>query len=105
VALAVNYFTTATVTTSAALFTASTGQFSASTYLRDLVVTNSGTVNTLFVSYGPSASSAAAATSFAIPPGQSVLLMGQTPTANILFGFAATATTAQLGFASVVSVV
>jgi hypothetical protein len=87
VALAANYFTavTAAATTSTAIWTSST-----SAYQRDLVVTNGG-ASTCFVAAGPGVSSASTTVSYAVPTGESLLLMGQVPNATIVYGFAAAA--------------
>ncbi len=100
-ALAVNYFTVATaITSSTPIYTvATTG------YTRDLVITNSGT-NLCYVTLGASSTGAAAATGFAVPTGQSVVLTGQANAAAYkIYAYAATATNVSLGWASVVSVI
>lgn len=103
-ALAASYFTavTAAATTSTALYTTST-----SAYQRDLVVTNGG-ASTCFISSGTGVTSASTTVSFAVPTGQSIMLMGQVPNSTILYGFAAAAPAGglniSLGWASLPSV-
>ncbi len=106
-AIAVAWQTTATFTTSAALYTVpSSGAYG--TYARDLVINNSGTA-TIYVSAGVPASSAATTSSFVIPTGGSVILTQcQVPASTIIYGVQAVATTtsqASIGFASNVSFV
>ena len=104
-ALAASYFTavTAAATTSTALYTTST-----SAYQRDLVVTNGG-ASTCFISAGTGVTSASTTVSFAVPSGESLVLMGQVPNSTILFGFAAASPAGglnvSLGWGTVVSVV
>ena len=84
-ALEATYFTavTAAATTSTALWTSPT-----TGYQRDLVVTNAG-ASTCFLSAGTGVSSASTTVSYAVPTGQSLVLMGQVPNATIVYGFAA----------------
>lgn len=111
-AIAVQWQTTATFTTSAALYTVPTAAFAATAgtflYPRDLVITNSGTA-TIFVSLGAAASSAATTSSFQIPTGGTVLLTQcQVPAGAIVFGVQAVATTtsqASIGYATNVAYV
>jgi len=101
VAIAASYVTTATFTTSAALYTTST-----TAYRRDLVITNSGTVG-CYASAGTVVTSAATTSSFYLPPGGSVILTQcQVPTSTIIYGvqYAATNTSQlSIGFASLVT--
>ena len=101
-ALAVSYFTTATVTSSTSEYTVP-----ATGYNRDLVVNNgaTGASNLLYVAMGTSSTSAAAATSFVVPPGQSLVLTGQAPVSAKLYAFSPGTATVNLGWASVVSVI
>jgi hypothetical protein len=103
VAIAAAYQTTATFTTSAALYTTSS-----SAYQRDLVITNSGTA-TCYVAVGAPATSAATTSSFVIPTGGSVILTQcQIPASTIIYGVQAVATTTSqvsIGFGSLVSYV
>lgn len=99
-ALAVAYQTTVTsITSNAALYTTST-----TGYQRDLAITNSG-ASFLYVVAGTSATTAAAATGFGIPTGQTVILEGQVPNSTIIFGYSAGTAAASIGYASVVSVI
>lgn len=104
-AIAASYFTavTAAATTSTALYTTST-----SAYQRDLVVTNGG-ASTCFIAAGTGVTSASTTVSFAVPSGESLVLMGQAPNSTILFGFAAASPAGglnvSLGWGSVVSVI
>jgi hypothetical protein len=100
VALAVSYFTTATnITSSAAEYTVpSTG------YYRDLAI-NNGSTALLYVTLGTAATSAAAATGFLVPAGQTTVLMGQAPPGAKLYAFSPGTATLNLGWASVVSVI
>jgi len=105
VAIAASYFTavTAAATTSTVLYTtATTG------YQRDLVVANGG-ASTCFVSAGTGVSSASTTVSFAIPSGQTLVLMGDIPNSTKLYGFAAALPAGglnlSLGWGSVVSVI
>jgi hypothetical protein len=104
VALAVNWFTTATnITTSVQVpYTVpSTG------YNRDLVIANGGTTP-VFISFGPAVTSAITTSSFEIPSGQQVVVMGQAPTSAVMYAVAGTSltvSTMSLGWASVVSVI
>jgi hypothetical protein len=102
VAISVAYQTTQTFTTTAALYTVpSSGNFG--TYVRDLVITNSGTA-LCYVTCATVSTSATTVSSFAIPTGGSVLLTGcQVPAGSIIFGcqYAATNTSAvSIGFAT-----
>lgn len=104
-ALAVAYQTTVTYSTSTALWTVpSSGAYG--TYARDVVITNSGAALS-YISAGTAASAAATASSFAIPPGGSVVLTQcQVPAGTIFYGIAAPSTAStSIGFASVVSVI
>ena len=102
-AISVAWQTVSSFTTTAALFTTpSTG------YVRDLVLTNSGTA-TVFVSAGPAASSAVTTSSFGIPTGGTVLLTQcQVPASTIIYGVQGVATTTSylsIGYATNVSYV
>jgi hypothetical protein len=105
VALAVSYFTTITsgITTTAALYTTPT-----TGYNRDLVIAN-GSTCAIYVSAGPAITGALTTSSFNIPSGQQVVLMGQVPTSTIAYACVAvsgnTANSVSLGWASVVSVI
>ena len=106
-AIAVAWQTTATFTTTAALYTVpSSGAYSA--YARDLIVTNSGTA-TCYVGVGPAVTQAVTTSSFAIPAGGSVILTQcQVPSSTVVAGVQAVATTTSqvsIGFASNVSFV
>lgn len=92
-AIAATYLTTASFTTSAALYTVPTGTSATYAYARDLVITNSGTV-TAFVAVSPQATAATTTGSFAIPTGGSVILTQcQVPASTIVFGVQGVATT------------
>lgn len=97
-AIAATYFTTATVTTSAAQYTVpSTG------YNRDLIVTNSGTAN-LWVGLGSGLTSAATTSSFQVPAGGTVILTQcQVPTSAKLYAISSGTTSVSLGWGSNVS--
>ena len=101
-ALAVAYFLTNTtgISSSTVLYTTGT------TYNRDLVVANGGTTP-IFVGVGPAVTSAASTSSFEIPAGQSVCLMGAVPTSAKIYCTtgAGTCSSVSLGWASVVSVI
>lgn len=102
-ALSVAYQTVVTnITTTTALWTSPTA--ATLPYVRDLVVTNSG-ASTLFVSCGAAAASAVTTSSFQIPTGQSIVLMGQLPASSILYGVSSGTAAASIGYASVVSVI
>ena len=102
-ALAVAYQTVYTsITSSAALWTSPTA--ATTPYVRDLVITNSG-ASLLYVAVGTAASSAAAATGFGIPTGQSDRPRGQLPASTIIYGYSAGTAAASIGYASVVSVI
>ena len=102
-ALAVAYQTVYTnITSSAPLWTSPTA--AVTPYVRDLVITNSG-ASLLYVAVGTAATTAAAATGFGIPTGQSVVLEGQLPASTIIFGYSAGTAAASIGYASVVSVI
>lgn len=100
-ALAESYQTTVTVTTSAAAWTAPT-----TGYVRDLVIT-AGTKD-IYVAFGQ-ATSAVTTSSFQIPAGQSLVLMGAVPTTTaIVYTCIATSggtSSASIGYASNVSVI
>lgn len=98
-ALAVSYFTTATITSSTTPYT-----IPATGYYRDLAI-NNGSTALLYVTMGTSASSAAAATGFLIPAGQTTVLMGQAPPSAKIYAYSPGTATVNLGWASVVSVV
>jgi hypothetical protein len=112
VAISVAWQTTATFTTTLALYTVPTAAFAATAgtflYPRDLVITNSGTA-TIFVSMGSSATSAATTSSFQIPTGGTVVLTQcQVPAGAVIFGVQAVATTpsqASIGYGTNVSYV
>lgn len=96
-AINATWLTTATFTTTAALYTVPTAAFAATagTYLypRDLVITNSGTA-TCWVSVGPQVTSAVTTSSFMIPTGGTVILTQcQIPPSTIVFGCQSVATT------------
>ena len=96
-AISVAWQTTATFTTSAALFTVPTAAFAATAgtflYPRDLVITNSGT-STCYVSASATATGALTTSSFALPTGGTVLLTQcQVPASTIIYGVQAVATT------------
>lgn len=103
-AISVAWQTVSTITagSSTSLYTVpSTGAFS--TYARDLVITNGGTVNS-FVSLGASASAASTAASFVVPPGGTVLLTQcQVPAASIIYGMSNGASPISIGYATNVS--
>jgi hypothetical protein len=105
VAIAATYVITnlAVPTSSTVLYTtpASTVQ----TYIRDLILTNSGTT-TIFLSLGTGASSAATTSSFVVPTGGSVVLTECTvPNTAIIYGVSPTnAGALNIGYGSVVSV-
>jgi hypothetical protein len=103
VAIAATWLTTATFTTSAALYTTPT-----TGYQRDLVITHSGTVGCYF-SAGTVVTSAATTSSCYLPPGGSAILtQGQVPTSTIIYGvqYAATNTSQlSIGWGSLVSYV
>ena len=102
-ALAVAYQTVVTsITSNAALWTSPTA--TVTPYVRDLVITNSG-ASLLYVAVGTAATTAAAATGFGIPTGQTVVLEGQLPASTIIFGYSAGTAAASIGYASVVSVI
>ena len=102
-ALAVAYQTVFTnITSSTALWTSPTA--ATTPYVRDLVITNSG-ASLLYVTAGTGATSAAAATGFGIPTGQSVVLEGQLPASTKIYGYSAGTAAASIGYASVVSVI
>jgi len=100
VAIAATYFTTATVTSSAAQFTvSSTG------YFRDLVITNAGTAN-VWVGLGSGLTAAATTSSFQIPTGGSlVLTQCQVPSSGKIFAISSGTTSVSIGWGSVVSVI
>lgn len=99
-ALAVAYQTVVTsITSNVALWTSPT-----TGYQRDLAITNSG-ASLLYVVAGTAATTAAAATGFGIPTGQTVVLEGQLTNSTIIFGYSAGTAAASIGYASVVSVV
>ena len=98
-AITATYFTTATVTTTATPYTIG------SSYNRDLVIT-AGTAN-IYVALG-AATSAVTTSSFLIPAGQSVCLMGAAPTTAVVYTCIATSggtSSVSLGWGSVVSVI
>lgn len=102
-ALAANYQTVTTFSSSTALYTVpSTGNFG--TYARDLVITNSGTVSAFFA-VGTGASSAATTSSFVVPSGGSVILTEcQVPASAIIYGIPQSGTaSASIGFATLVT--
>lgn len=102
-ALSVAYQTTASFTTTAALFTTATSTASTYAYGRDLVITNAGTA-TIFVAAGAAVSSAVTTSSFVIPAGGSVILTEcQVPASTIIYGVQSVATTtsyASIGYAT-----
>ena len=99
-ALAVAYQTVFTsITSSTALWTSPT-----TGYQRDLAITNSG-ASLLYVAVGTGATTAAAATGFGIPTGQTVVLEGQVTNSTIIFGYSGGTAAASIGYASVVSVI
>ena len=77
-----------------------------SSYLRDMVLTNSGTA-TVFVAFGTAATSALTASSFAIPTGGSVVLTQcQVPNGGIIYAQGGgSPATLSVGYGSVVSVI
>jgi hypothetical protein len=91
VAIAAQWQTVATLTSSSTgVYTVPTNTTAATYayggYARDLVVTNSGTTS-VSVSFGASASSAATASSFALPVGGTVILTQcQIPNGGIVWG-------------------
>ena len=99
-AIAATYFTTATVTGSAAQFTvSSTG------YFRDLIITNAGTAN-VWVGLGSGLTAAATTSSFQIPTGGSlVLTQCQVPSSGKIFAISSGTTSVSIGWGSVVSVI
>jgi hypothetical protein len=102
VALSVAYQTVASFTASStSLYTVpSSTTVAYGSYARDLVITNSGTAG-VYVSLGTGATSAATASSFAIPAGGSVLLTQcQVPASTIIYGIASAASTVSIGFAT-----
>lgn len=103
-ALAATYILTKAVTASAALYTVPSA--SSVPYLRDLILTNSGTVS-LFISLGSGSTGALTTSSFQVPAGGSVVLSQcQVPSSAIVFGTAPTGTgSLSVGYGSVVSVI
>ena len=106
-ALAVAWQTTATFTTSAALYTVpSSSTVAYGSYARDLVICNSGTAQ-CYVSFGTVVTSAATTSSFAIPAGGSVLLTNcQVQAGGIVYGVQQVATTTSqvsIGYATATS--
>jgi len=95
VAIATSWLTTATgITSSTALYTTGT------TYVRDLVVTNSG-ANLGYVAVGPSVSSAAATAGVEIPAGGSLILTQcQVVASSKIYGYSASGTNFSIGYAS-----
>ena len=97
-AIAATYFTTATVTSSAAQFTVLT-----TGYFRDLVVTNSGTAN-VWVGLGSGLTSAATTSSFQIPTGGTLILTQcQVPAGGKIYAISSGTTSVSLGWGSNVS--
>lgn len=100
-AISVAWQTVASFSSSTALYTVpSTGNFG--TYARDLVINNSGTVNSFF-SLGTGSSSATTTASFLIPPGGHLILTQcQVPASTIIFalGQGNAASSASIGFAT-----
>lgn len=71
-----------------------------SSYLRDLVINNSGT-GFVSISFGTAATSAATASSFALPPGGTVILTQcQVPNGAIIYAIAPATTTVSVGYAT-----
>lgn len=111
-AISVAWQTTASFTTTTALYTVPTAAFAATAgtflYPRDLVITNSGTA-TIFVAVGASVTSAATTSSFQVPTGGSVILTQcQVPAGAVVYGVQAVATTpsqASIGYATNVAYV
>ncbi len=105
-AISVAWQTTASFTTTKALYTTPTATASTFGYARDLVLCNAGT-NTIFVSAGPAVTSAATTSSFGIPAGGSLILTQcQVPVSTIIYGVQGVATTTSflsIGFATNVS--
>ena len=73
--MSVTNVTTATFTTSAALYTVPTSSAGTYAYPRDLVVTNGGSVTSYFA-LGTSAGSAVTTASVAVPVGGSAIITG-----------------------------
>jgi hypothetical protein len=106
VAISVAWQTTATFTTTKALYTTATATATTFAYARDLVLCNAGTA-TVFVAAGPAVTSAVTTSSFGIPAGGSIILTQcQVPVSTIIFGVQSVATTTSflsIGFATNVS--
>lgn len=100
-ALSAVYLTTATFTTSAALYTVPTSTAATYSYTRDLVVTNSGTP-TVFLAFGTGSTAATTLISFAVPSGGSLILTQcSVPASSILWGISASGTgQVSIGFAT-----
>jgi hypothetical protein len=100
VAISVAWQTVATnITSSASLYTVpTTGNFG--TYVRDLVITNSGTA-IVYVNAGTGATSSAIVTSTQIPVGGTLLLTQcQVPPGTVVYGFASSAASVSIGYAT-----
>ena len=101
VAIATSWLVTSpSITSSTVIYTANT---TSGAYERDLVITNGG-ANLGYVTVGASASSAAAATGFALPAGGTVILTQCAIPANAkIYGYSASGTIFSVGLGSNVS--